>query len=192
MSSPLKSSIQQRRIDDKSPQTTNGQVDYRAYQPSNLANVFCDMFADHPEALINAFCEDPQMFEYLYQHLPQDIIIGVLNNISIGEAIEIVRRKRCPHNIYDMVDPLLYVVRYFGNISGGSINDGIKNKPTITKEKRRKIDKHCKSFDYNIIPKNSKLNFALECETYLAHNEFQTFLELLNQECTGYQSDSSE
>ena len=48
--------------------TIDSAVDSRAYHPINLASVICDMFADHPDSLINAFCDDIKMFDYLYQY----------------------------------------------------------------------------------------------------------------------------
>lgn len=134
------------------------------YNPMNLATIICSQFQKYPNSLINAFVDDLAMFEYLYEFLPKDISVKVLNQIPFDNAIMIVEKHQSSAFVYDQVDPILYVIRYF---SDSKIRD-----PTSR-------DPHCIDFNKSIIPKGSVLDFVLKCKNYISSNDFQNLVKLL-------------
>lgn len=138
------------------------------YNPMNLATIICLQFKNHSDALVSAFIDDMEMFEYLYEFLPKDIIVNVLNQIPLDDAIEIVKRHRTSSFIYNQVDPILYVIRFFSD-----------SKEKDSKKKYISRDPHCKEFNNNVIPKDSILEFVLRCKNYLSSYEFQNLLKML-------------
>lgn len=133
------------------------------YNPMNLASIICTIFASHEDALIQAFIDDLVMFEHLYEFLPKDISVEVLNTICLSEAIRIVKNNQCSSYVYRDIDPILYVCRYYQN---RKCNDPVM------------LDPHCVEFDTSIIPQTSTLNFVLKCKKQLTEEEFSDFIHI--------------
>ena len=136
----------------------------QVYNPMNLAAAICKNFENHQSALITAFVNDRGIFRYLYEFLPKDITVGVLNQIPLEDAIDIVERHQTPVFIYDQVDPVLYVVRFFSD----SKISNLHNK-----------DPHCIEFKKNLIPENSALELVLRCKQYLEKDDFTNLVKML-------------
>jgi hypothetical protein len=133
------------------------------YNPMNLAIIICNKFKYNKKALTMTFMQDLQMFEYLYEFLPKDILVEVINNISLRDAINIVKKKQCSTYIYDEVNPILYIIRYFNDLEYSTL---------INK------DPHCYEFNKNIIPKDSVLNFVLGCKEYISQSNFEQLVNI--------------
>lgn len=114
-------------------------------------------------ALKRAFIADLRMFEFMYEFLPKDILVGVLNAIDIDSAVQIVRISRSAIYIYDEINPLLYVVRYFAD----------QNELSFIK------DAHCYEFDWSTVPEGETLHFVNECKKYLTDNEIDKLEDIL-------------
>jgi hypothetical protein len=136
------------------------------YNPMNLANIICNQFKCHQGALITAFVEDTSMFEYMYEFIPKDISVQVLNRIPLKDAIRIVKRCQTSTFVYDEVDPILYIVRYFSN---SKVKDPLSKDP------------HCIEFNKNIIPNKSILDFVLGCKEYISQSDFEKLVKLVSQ-----------
>lgn len=143
---------------------THNRSNREIYNPMNLASIICTIFASHDDALIDSFVDDTTMFEYMYEFLPREIVIEVLNDICLTEAIHIVKNRSYPHNIYKDVDPALYVCRYYQNR---------KCEDPLT------IDPHCVEFDTSIIPKNETLNFVLQTKKVLSEEDFSDLMRIV-------------
>lgn len=150
--------------DCHSPLNYNNSFIPDIYNPMNLASIICNKFKYNKTALARTFMQDLQMFEYLYEFLPKDIVVEVINNISLYNAIKIVKRMQCSTYIYDKINPLLYIIRYFSDMENTSI---------ITK------DPHCYEFDKSIIPKDSVLEFVLGCKEYISESNFQKLIKIV-------------
>lgn len=134
------------------------------YNPMNIAIIICRKFKNHPDALISAFIDDMAMFEYMYEFLPKDITVGVLNQIPLEDSIKIVQSYQTSAFVYDQIDPILYVVRFF---SDSKIGDQMSKDP------------YCAEFNKNMIPNGSILDFVLRCKNYLSKNEFETLVKMV-------------
>jgi hypothetical protein len=133
------------------------------YNPMNLASIICNKFKYNKKALVMTFMQDIPMFKYLYEFLPKDILVEVINNISLHDAIKIVKIRQCSTYIYDEVNPILYIIRYFNDLECSTL---------INK------DPHCYEFNKNIIPKDSVLNFVLGCKEYISQSNFEQLVNI--------------
>jgi hypothetical protein len=134
------------------------------YNPMNLACIICKKFENHQNALVRTFVNDLGMFEYMYEFLPKNIVVMVLNQIPLDKAVDIVERHQSTAFIYDQVDPMLYVIRYFSN---SKIRDPVSRDP------------YCIEFNKSIIPNNSVLDFVLRCKKHLSNNDFLNLVKML-------------
>ena len=162
--SQMKAVKSDRNIDSNGSKYLSDLIASQMYNPMNLATIICLQFQNHSDALVSAFLDDLGMFEYLYEYLPKNITVRVLNQIPLEDAIGIVERHQTQTFVYDQVDPILYVVRYFSNSKVGD--------PTS-------IDPHCIEFNKNVVPKGSVLDFALKCKKYISGDDFQNLVKML-------------
>lgn len=124
--------------------------------PMDLAVRICTKFKNYESVLIQAFVKDLHMFEYLYEFLPKDIVVSVLKSIPFDEAVEIVKKNHCSAYIYDQLNPIFYVVRYFNTDHSNVFA----------------CDSYCVEFDRTIVPKTNKLEFVLQCKRYVNKTDF--------------------
>lgn len=138
----------------------------RIHNPMDLSVQICNMFKTHEDALIKTFEMDLEMFEYMYEFLPKHISTSVLNNISIDDAVRIVRSNQSSTFVYGDINPILYVVRYFAN---KQIKDFMHK------------DAHCIEFKRSILPKSNIMSFVLECKKYLLDSEIKELIDIMTR-----------
>jgi hypothetical protein len=153
------------KLNQRCSKLNNDSIISQVYNPMNLASSICKHFQNHPDALVSAFTDDLAMFEYMYEFLPKDIVVKVLNRIPQEVAIDIVEKYQSSTFVYDQVDPILYVVRYF--------NDSKK----IDSVSR---DPHCIEFNKSVVPNGSILDFVLRCKEHLTKTDFQTLVKTIS------------